>query len=271
MSDDPLFIDPYQLMIDDCEKARRRPAKIIKTFSRSLNREFDMDGIESGNVMLIMAAAHVGKTYFVLNWMEYLLKQTKLKSLFLSLDMEYGKITNRLYRLIFNCSRKEAEEIKKGYDGKEKQKMSRLIDMGFPNRLTIVDSIMISDMQYKSRLDRMSVIDRLICQTRPDIVFIDHLFKMTGNGSKVYEESRNISSHLKRMKVKYEAVFVVLWQLSKEFIKDHKKIPTMEKGKGAGEIYGAERVFRENLALDPRNSYARGGLEIIRRRRGGTR
>lgn len=208
----------------ECKKHYEREVKVIPTFSPMLNNEYDHGGIETGSTMVIMAGSHTGKTFFITNWMYFLMK-SGYKSVFFSLDEESRRIIVKMLRLIYRCDRDSAEKILL----LEKTK-DDLMKIGFFDLIKIYEK-------------RCSLKDySIICETeKPQVVFIDHLMKMSGSGENVYKETREISEYLTNERKRLGIIYVSLLQLNKEFLKTTDKkydlIPAMANGKGAGDIY----------------------------------
>jgi replicative DNA helicase len=223
---DPVLVNPFTQYLEVEQEVLHKNIRVIPTFSPALNSHFIGGGIEPANVMLIGAKYNVGKTFFVLNWIRYLI-ENKFKVIFFSLDMDFQKMFVRLLRQILDTGRLETES-KWRSDREHVKKM--LTEAGYFENLRIY-----TNEKKVISFDEMS----FICdKEKPDIVFVDHFSKVFGGGHNIYQETRQISEYFRRKKREMNTAFVILIQLKKgEKQRDQNQIPPgKDEYKGAGEI-----------------------------------
>ena len=222
-----ILINPYKQYQEVEDQTFSVPLKTLPTFSPTLNRQFVGGGIEIANVMLIGAKYGVGKTFWILNWILYLI-QNKYKVIFFSLDMDFTKVFVRFLRLILGQGKLESIATWKADKESVKEKLTR---SGYFDYLKIYTN--------EKRIISFKEISYIVSDEKPDIVFIDHFSKIHGTGHNVYQETRQIAEYLRQAKKEMNTIFAVLMQLKKQ--ESHRKTPnaippSKDSFKGAGEI-----------------------------------
>jgi replicative DNA helicase len=221
-----ILVNPYDQFLEVEKEVFNKHERVVPTFSEALNSHFLGGGIEPANVMLIGAKYNVGKTFFILNWIRYLMAN-RFRCIFFSLDMDFKKMFIRLLRQILETGRLDAEVQWRA----DKDRVRDLL-----TKAGYFDYLRIYTNEKKAlSFDEIS----FICdREKPDIVFIDHFSKVYGGGHNVYQETRQIAEYFRRKKKEMNTIFAILMQLKKgEKQRDQNKIPPgKDEYKGAGEI-----------------------------------
>lgn len=198
-----LIVNPHHQYLELEDHIFTKPQKVIPTFSPALNRQFSGGGIELANTILIGAKYGVGKTFFILNWIHFLI-QNKYKVLFFSLDMDFQKIFVRYLRLLLGQGRQESIATWKADKEFVKEKLERA---GYYDYLRVYTNekrpISFKELSY-------------ICDNeKPDMVFVDHFDKVFGSGHNLYQESKQTSEYFRQKKKEMNTIFAILIQLKK--------------------------------------------------------
>ena len=231
-----ILINPYEQYGENEKRVFGSQRLIVPTFSPALNARFDYGGIEPAQVMMLGAKSGIGKTYFILNWIRFLM-ENKFRITFFSLDMEFRRMFIALLRQILEKGRVESTLQWKADKEHVKQ---MLIKSGYFDYLRIYTN--------EKKIISFDEISFICDKEKPDIVFIDHFSKVWGTGDNVFKESKTTSEYFWRAKRELNTIFVILIQMKKagygNYIKkngnqtnEQNMIPPGEdEYKGAGEI-----------------------------------
>lgn len=222
-----ILINPYEQYGENEKKVFGSQQLIVPTFSPALNARFDYGGLEPAQVMMVGAKFGVGKTYFILNWIRFLMAQ-KFRIIFFSLDMDFRRMYIALLRQILEKGRVESTLQWKADKEHVKQ---MLINSGYFDYLKIY-----TNEKKVLSFDEISY----ICEKeKPDIVFVDHFSKVWGTGDNVFKESKQTAEFFWRAKQNLNTIFVILIQMKKggHQQRDQNMIPPgRDEYKGAGDI-----------------------------------
>jgi replicative DNA helicase len=176
----------------------RQEASEITTGFPSFDRR--IDGFNLGELVMIMARAGVGKTFFALNVINHLAGKTPFKIGLFSLEMPKAAIVERMLEVYFGLSRHEVKA--KALDG----------SLYLPDFEARFSKLSIYDKIYS-----VSEIRKIVEREGYRIVVVDflHLVRPEVIGSP-YQQISQIVADLKRMAKDTDCVAFLLHQLSRQ-------------------------------------------------------
>jgi len=159
-------------------------------------------GLRHGEVLLFMARTGVGKTFWLLNVLSYLIAHTQERIVLFSLEMPKISILERLAQIIFSLSREEALDKLKT----DEETKTHLINSS--------ENLMIFTQNYS-----VEEVELKIKEVGSKIVFIDYLDLLREHSSRYqnrYERVSNLIIELKRIAKRQGSLLIVLHQLQRQ-------------------------------------------------------
>lgn len=190
---------------------------------------FDNGGFPMGILVYIFAKSKVGKTHLVCYSINYLIQIGK-KVLFISLEMTAVSIVIRLARLVMRSDVAELKKICQKNDGIDNI-FHRFEQKGYFENLIIYDPPTTS----------LKDIESAILNFNPDVIFLDHLHRVTVEGAKdLFTQTTAISYGLSDIAKRTGKILVSLVQVSRgaegHRAEDGSVMPSLAAGKGSGAL-----------------------------------
>jgi replicative DNA helicase len=200
----------------------------------------DIRGLNPGQVLTIGGKAGVGKTALALYIMRYATVRYGKNVLFISIEMPSPDIFERIAQAKCRLPHKDISEriCAEELDIAE-------IAGAFPGiRVIDTDTITLTKLNQFIRMERR--------QGRADLVVIDYLQRMTGNGKNEYEKISEIARGVKSTAKLLDVPIILLSQISRKVENRYQEI-TLSSLRGSGQIEEAADYLL-GVWVDPEKS-----------------
>lgn len=228
-----LFQDAFDFnYFYDIYRLKKEGNSGVKTPYETWNK--GIGGFEKENLITIAARTSVGKTWFLLSFLEFVWSSGK-RVLFISTEMSRESIVRRLYSIylktpygrIAKANLSELEEI---------EMFSKAKDIINSGRFKIFDAAMDSDLDG---------IELQIMTYKPDFVGIDGAYLLKSsrvNAKDRYQRIAEMMDELKKLAKRCKVPVMITSQMNRE--------SNSNTGKGVKKKAGLERLaFSDNLAM----------------------
>ncbi len=159
-------------------------------------------GVTPGQVMTIGGKAGVGKTALALHMLRKICAERH--GLFFSIEMPAADIWERLAQAYFEESHQRVSNLTM----LDKMNMTE-VQEAYPGlRVVDVDTLTLDKLRQFIRMEKQA--------GRADVVFIDYLQRMSGEGRGLYEMTSNLARGIKSVAKAQDVPVVLLSQLSRE-------------------------------------------------------
>jgi replicative DNA helicase len=216
--------------LEKIENASRLKSSVTGLPTGFLDLDYKTSGFQPSDFILIAARPSMGKTAFVLNIAEYMAFRKDIPCALFSLEMSRDQLMNRLFALE---SRVNAQSLRTGkLKDDEWAKLVEGAGIISNSHLVIDDTPGINLQEFRSRA-RKYKLDHDI-----QIIFIDYLQLMAGNGGRNdnrQQEISDISRALKSLARELNIPIVALSQLNRavEQREDHRPMMSDLRESGA--------------------------------------
>ena len=216
--------------LEKIENASRLKSSVTGLPTGFLDLDYKTSGFQPSDFILIAARPSMGKTAFVLNIAEYMAFRKNIPCALFSLEMSRDQLMNRLFALE---SRVNAQSLRTGkLKDDEWAKLVEGAGIISNSQLVIDDTPGINLQEFRSRA-RKYKLDHDI-----QIIFIDYLQLMAGNGGRNdnrQQEISDISRALKSLARELNIPIVALSQLNRavEQREDHRPMMSDLRESGA--------------------------------------
>ncbi|MDD7511507.1 MAG: replicative DNA helicase [Peptostreptococcaceae bacterium] len=164
-------------------------------------------GLQKSTLNIVAARPGMGKTALALNIAKYAAGRKKKSVLIFSLEMSKEELGSRILSMEASV---ESQKIKTGdVDENDWDRLNKAIDDLSDAKLAIDETAAISIMEMKNKCRRMKSTNGL------DLVIVDYLQLMEGEGENRQQEVSKLSRSLKLMAKEMDCPFIVLSQLSR--------------------------------------------------------
>ena len=190
--------------------------------------------LSQGDLLLLAAGTGVGKTTFALNLLSKLSKE--YQCVYFNMEMSKNILYRRLIAIETQITLQELNDLSKlTVDLKHKVK-DTMDDLETRKIMLINKSLSINEINKTIST---------IKQTKPMVVFFDHIGLIKSSGNSLYEKMTNVAKELRSISMNYGCTVIGLCQLSRESQKNETK-PKLQDLRDSGEI---EQSARKVLLL----------------------
>jgi replicative DNA helicase len=216
--------DHCEALYDELERMQNGEVTKVNLGIKQLDQI--IGGVEKKQNIVIGARPSMGKTAFALTLMDHFVFDLGKKSAFISVEMEEGKLFNRLVQIrsgvnIYNASKSR---------GNYQSFVETAAIMGKSQNLIIRKTT-------DRKIGNIRSICRKLKRDNPDleVIMVDYMQKILSNSKKENVETiEEVSGVLTDMASDLDVIMFPLAQLRRQ--QDPKKIPTLEGLKGASRI-----------------------------------
>ena len=184
--------------------------------------------VKPSDLVILAARPAQGKTAFALNWFKHLTVDKNVPSLFVSLEMSYVQLLERL----------EANLADVSHDRIGKNLLTDEERMKIATTHTEIarKPIYITDRPYTTTQQLRAKISLYIAKYGVKAVFIDYLQLIRCKGRDAYERISEVSVSLKGIAKEFNIPVIALAQLSREVEKRPNKMPQLSDLRDSGQI-----------------------------------
>ena len=197
--------------------------------------------LSQGDLLILAGGTGTGKTTFALNLLSKLSKD--YQCVYFNMEMSKNILYRRLIAIETQITLKDLNDLSTlSVELKHKVK-DAMDDLETRKIMLINKSLNISDI---------SKTIAKIKQTKPLIVFLDHIGLIKSSGNSLYEKMTNIAKELRSISMNYGCTVIGLCQLSRESQRNE-TAPKLQDLRDSGEIEQSARkvLLLYNKAKDP--------------------
>ena len=208
-------------------------------------------GMQPGAVTILAAETSVGKTAAALEITDHLIKDDKTV-LYLSLEMTPVELGRRM-------AQRHGYDVDAHYRGNADTSPVLKLENDYGKRKP----------SHISSVDTVEQIPVLIRRHKPDLVIVDHMGRLRGQGKSEYERVSSISWGLKTLAARYDLPILSLCQLSRRH-DQRNKIPSLDRLRDSGRIEeDASIVILVHRDRDENQILSDKGCFVVAKSRGG--
>lgn len=250
---DPLEIKSWQ--IEELDKIRPESTDTIKSQNYTviddliteLEREdyFGIDtgyskldyairGFTNGTLTIVGGTPGVGKTTWLLNIVNHVCQKGK-KVLYVSLEMSYIMLQMKLTSILTGISTSVMMSMRKNIDSATWQRINQAAE-----KLSNYNLYRLG----KSETTVLDIESAIRSQGGFDIVFVDYLQLLSGNGKSRYESISEISRSLKKLSTKYDIPIIAVTSINRAYKDNPDKKPCISDIRDSGNVeYDSDTIL----------------------------
>ena len=221
-------LNTFQQYLEYEKNVIKDTGDILSLGFSSMNDPLGYSGLPNDTLLYCLSKAGTGKSYLVTNLIIKMMEQNR-KSVFLSYEMSYKKILDRILQLVFERHFSDIPEL-----------IRNNADMV---RMRLQEKKFFDLVKIYTRPSDINGIDEIMVKEKADIYFLDHLHLVRTEHNGIYEKTTAISNGLRDLKSKHSARIFALVQLRREsYVKGQERIeagadlPGIESGRGSGDL-----------------------------------
>lgn len=208
-------------------------------------------GMQPGAVTILAAETSVGKTAAALEITDSLIKLDK-STLYLSLEMTPAELGRRM-------GQRHGYDVDAHYRGNADTSPVLRLENEYGKRKP----------SHISSVETVEQIPALIRRHKPDLLIVDHMGRLRGQGKSEYERVSSISWGLKTLAQRYDLPILALCQLSRRH-DQRNKVPSLDRLRDSGRIEeDASIVIMVHRDRDENQILSDKGCFVVAKSRGG--
>lgn len=207
--------------------------------------------LSQGDLLILAGGTGTGKTAYALNLLSRLSKN--YQCVYFNMEMSKNILYRRLIALETNITLMELNDLS-SLPNELKRKVKDTMDNIETRKILLINkSLTISEI-YKTIAK--------IKQTKPMVIFLDHIGLIKSSGNSLYEKMTNIAKELRSISINYNCTIIGLCQLSRESQKNDTR-PKLQDLRDSGEIEQSARKVLLLYNKDKNNQQREHQMEII--------
>ena len=197
--------------------------------------------LSQGDLLILAGGTGTGKTAYALNLLSKLSKD--YQCVYFNMEMSKNILYRRLLAIETQITLKDLNDLSK-LDVELKHKVKDTMDSLETRKILLVNKSL--------TINEINKTIAKIKQTKPLIIFLDHIGLIKTSGNSLYEKMTNIAKELRSISMNYGCTVIGLCQLSRESQKNE-TMPKLQDLRDSGEIEQSARkvLLLYNKEKDP--------------------